>query len=142
MSFFAALVDFGPTAYLKLLFCWLEANYVVEQSSRSELPAARANGKAGFLDRPQRVRRTITVRRGFGCGLLLRTHPATPMRVRGILLAALAYFIFRSRYRPLTLLWRGLAFTDDAKCSAPCSGSPLTSSLSIARQQPVRSART
>ena len=40
--------------------------------------------------------------------------PATPMRVRGILLAALAYFIFRSRYRPLTLLWRGLAFTDDA----------------------------
>jgi uncharacterized membrane protein YkvA (DUF1232 family) len=40
--------------------------------------------------------------------------PATPMRVRGILLAALAYFIFRSRYRPLTLLWRGIAFTDDA----------------------------
>ena len=40
--------------------------------------------------------------------------PATPMRVRAILLAALAYFIFRWRYRPLTLLWRGLAFTDDA----------------------------
>jgi len=40
--------------------------------------------------------------------------PATPMRVRGILLAALAYFIFRWRYRPLSLLWRGLAFTDDA----------------------------
>jgi uncharacterized membrane protein YkvA (DUF1232 family) len=40
--------------------------------------------------------------------------PATPMRVRGILLAALAYFIFRWRYRPLTLLWRGLTFTDDA----------------------------
>jgi len=40
--------------------------------------------------------------------------PATPMRVRGILLAALAYFIFRWRYRSLTLLWRGLAFTDDA----------------------------
>jgi uncharacterized membrane protein YkvA (DUF1232 family) len=39
--------------------------------------------------------------------------PATPMRVRGILLAALAYLIFRWRYRPLTLLWRGLAFTDD-----------------------------
>ena len=39
--------------------------------------------------------------------------PATPMRVRAILLAALAYFIFRWRYRPLTLLWRGLAFTDD-----------------------------
>ncbi len=27
--------------------------------------------------------------------------PATPMRVRGILLAALAYFIFRWRYQPL-----------------------------------------
>jgi uncharacterized membrane protein YkvA (DUF1232 family) len=40
--------------------------------------------------------------------------PATPMRVRGTLLAALAYFIFRWRYRPLSLLWRGLAFTDDA----------------------------
>jgi hypothetical protein len=36
------------------------------------------------------------------------------MRVRGILLAALAYFIVRWRYRPLTWLWRGLAFTDDA----------------------------
>ena len=32
--------------------------------------------------------------------------PATPMRVRGILLAALAYFIVRWRYRPLTWLWR------------------------------------
>ena len=31
--------------------------------------------------------------------------PATPMRVRGILLAALAYFIFRWRYRPLTMRW-------------------------------------
>src|SRR6478736_1411185 len=42
--------------------------------------------------------------------------PATPMRVRGILLAALAYFIFRWRYRPLAWLWRfpALAFTDDA----------------------------
>jgi uncharacterized membrane protein YkvA (DUF1232 family) len=40
--------------------------------------------------------------------------PDTPMRVRGILLAALAYFIVRWRYRPLTWLWRGLAFTDDA----------------------------
>jgi uncharacterized membrane protein YkvA (DUF1232 family) len=41
--------------------------------------------------------------------------PATPMRVREILLAALAYFIVRWRYRPLTWLWRlpGLGFTDD-----------------------------
>jgi uncharacterized membrane protein YkvA (DUF1232 family) len=40
--------------------------------------------------------------------------PATPMRVRGILLAALVYLIFRWRYRPLAWLWRGLAFSDDA----------------------------
>ena len=42
--------------------------------------------------------------------------PATPMRVRGILLAALAYFILRWRSRPLTWLRRfpGLGFTDDA----------------------------
>jgi uncharacterized membrane protein YkvA (DUF1232 family) len=40
--------------------------------------------------------------------------PATPMRVRGILLAALVYLIFRWRYRPLAWLWRGLAFTNDA----------------------------
>ena len=42
--------------------------------------------------------------------------PATPMRVRGILLAALAYFIFRLRARPLTWLSRFPArgFTDDA----------------------------
>ena len=42
--------------------------------------------------------------------------PATPMRVRGKLVAALAYFIFRWRYRPLTWLWRfpGLRFTNDA----------------------------
>ena len=39
--------------------------------------------------------------------------PATPMRARGILLAALAYFIVRWRYRPLTWL-PGLGFTDDA----------------------------
>src|SRR6476619_8305578 len=42
--------------------------------------------------------------------------PATPMRVRGILLAALVYFIFRLRARPLSWLGRfpGLASTDDA----------------------------
>jgi uncharacterized membrane protein YkvA (DUF1232 family) len=42
--------------------------------------------------------------------------PETPMRVRGILLAALAYFILRWRSRPLTWLQRfpGLGFTDDA----------------------------
>jgi uncharacterized membrane protein YkvA (DUF1232 family) len=42
--------------------------------------------------------------------------PETPMRVRGILLAALAYFIVRWRYKPLTWLWQvpGLGFTDDA----------------------------
>jgi len=42
--------------------------------------------------------------------------PATPMRVRVILLAALVYFIFRLRARPLSWLGRfpGLGFTDDA----------------------------
>jgi uncharacterized membrane protein YkvA (DUF1232 family) len=42
--------------------------------------------------------------------------PATPMRVRGILLAALVYFIFRLRARPLTWLSRvpALGFADDA----------------------------
>ena len=42
--------------------------------------------------------------------------PATPMRVLGILLAALVYFIFRLRSRPLTWLSRlpALGFTDDA----------------------------
>jgi uncharacterized membrane protein YkvA (DUF1232 family) len=42
--------------------------------------------------------------------------PETPMRVRAILLAALAYFILRWRSRPLTWLRRfpGLGFTDDA----------------------------
>ena len=42
--------------------------------------------------------------------------PATPMRVRGILLAALVYFV-RLRARPLTWLGRfhaALGFTDDA----------------------------
>jgi uncharacterized membrane protein YkvA (DUF1232 family) len=49
---------------------------------------------------------------GYYCAL----DPATPMRVRGILLVALAYFIVRWRYRPLSWLWRlpGLGFTDDA----------------------------
>jgi len=51
--------------------------------------------------------------------------PATPMRVRGVLLAALAYFIFRWRYRPLTLLWRGLAFTDDAAALTALFGLPV-----------------
>ena len=78
-------------------------------SVRSDRPRARAHGKTGFLDRAQAVRRTLAICRGFGA-----LDPATPMRVRGTLLAALAYFIFRWRYRPLTLLWRGLAFTDDA----------------------------
>ena len=39
--------------------------------------------------------------------------PATPMRVRYPARVA-HYFIVRWRYRPLTWLWRGLAFTDDA----------------------------
>ena len=67
--------------------------------------------------------------------------PATPMRVRGILLAALAYFIFRWRYRPLTLLWRGLAFTDDAAVLTALFGLASHIKPSIARQQREHSAR-
>jgi len=42
--------------------------------------------------------------------------PATPMRVRGILLAAFVYFIFRFRTCPLRWLGRlpDLGFTDDS----------------------------
>jgi uncharacterized membrane protein YkvA (DUF1232 family) len=42
--------------------------------------------------------------------------PETPMRVRVILVAALAYFILRLRSRPLTWLQKfpALGFTDDA----------------------------
>jgi uncharacterized membrane protein YkvA (DUF1232 family) len=42
--------------------------------------------------------------------------PATPMRVRVMLVAALGYLILRLRSRPLTWLRRfpGLGFTDDA----------------------------
>ena len=70
--------------------------------------------------------------------------PATPMRVRGILLAALAYFIFRWRYRPLTWLWRFLALhlPMTQPCSPPSSGSPPTSLLSIVRQRRKRSVGT
>src|SRR6476620_11811012 len=60
-----------------------------------------------------------TVRRDFWAKLkhyYCALDPATPMRVRGILLAALVYFIFRLRARPLTWLSRfpALGFTDDA----------------------------
>jgi uncharacterized membrane protein YkvA (DUF1232 family) len=50
--------------------------------------------------------------------------PATPMRVRGILLAALAYFVLRARARPLAWLQKipGLGFTDDAAVLAAVWG--------------------
>jgi uncharacterized membrane protein YkvA (DUF1232 family) len=50
--------------------------------------------------------------------------PATPMRVRGILLAALAYFVLRARARPLAWLQKipGLGFTDDAAVLAAVFG--------------------
>ena len=62
------------------------------------------------------VRGPCAVRRGVGRRLYCALDPATPMRVRGKLVAALAYVIFRWRYRPLTWLWRfpGLRFTNDA----------------------------
>ena len=69
--------------------------------------------------------------------------PATPMRVRGILLAALVYFIFRWRYRPLTWLWRpALHLPMTQLCSPPSSGSHPTSILSIVRPQRKRSVGT
>jgi len=69
--------------------------------------------------------------------------PATPMRVRGILLAALAYFIFRWRYRPLTHCFGvALHLPMTQPYSPPYLGSPHTSSLSIVRQRLGRSART
>jgi uncharacterized membrane protein YkvA (DUF1232 family) len=109
------LVDFGPTAYLKLLFCSPEVKYgCVEYSSRSELPGARANNNSGFLDRIQAFAGRLPFVEDLVAAYYCALDPATPMRVRGVLLAALVYFIFRWRYRPLTLLWRGLAFTDDA----------------------------
>jgi len=45
--------------------------------------------------------------------------PETPMRVRAILVAALAYFILRWRSRPLTWLRRfpGLGFTEWPVCA-------------------------
>ena len=60
--------------------------------------------------------------------------PATPMRVRGILLAALAYFIVRWRYRPLTWLWRfpGLGFTDDTAVLSALFG--LSSHITLAHR--------
>jgi uncharacterized membrane protein YkvA (DUF1232 family) len=48
--------------------------------------------------------------------------PATPMRVRGILLAALAYFILRARARPCLQKIPGLGFTDDAAVLAAVFG--------------------
>jgi hypothetical protein len=72
------------------------------------------NSNSGFLDRTQAVRWTLAICRGFGGRLLLCTRSGDAYASTSVLLAALAYFIFRWRYRPLTLLWRGLAFTDDA----------------------------
>jgi hypothetical protein len=61
---------------------------------------------AGTFGRAKAFCRPTAVCRGIGGRLLLRPRSATPMRVRGIVLAALAYFIVRWRYRPPTWLWR------------------------------------
>jgi uncharacterized membrane protein YkvA (DUF1232 family) len=79
-----------------------------------------SNIESHFQEQERNVRRVpaTAICRGVGRRLLmLPPDPATPMRVRGILLAALAYFIVRWRSRPpLTWLWRlpGLGFTNDA----------------------------
>jgi uncharacterized membrane protein YkvA (DUF1232 family) len=95
----------------------------------SELRAALGKELAlhHFHERERKVRRDFwaTLRRFAGqvpfvedlvAAYYCALDPATPMRVRGMLLAALAYFILRSRFRPLTWLLRipGLDFTDDA----------------------------
>jgi len=67
-----------------------------------------------FFYRAQTIRRRIPFVEELVAAYYCALDPATPMRVRGILLAALAYFIVRWRSRPLSWLWRGLAFTDDA----------------------------
>jgi len=66
------------------------------------------------LDRPEQFAGRLPFVKELVAAYYCALDPTTPMRVRAILLAALAYFILRWRYRPLTLLWRGLAFTDDA----------------------------
>src|SRR5262249_46387939 len=98
MSIFAALVDFGPTAYLKLLFCWLEANYVVEQGSRSKLQQRERTVRRDFWTALKEFAGRLPFVEDLVAAYYCALDPATPMRVRGILLAALAYFIFRWRY--------------------------------------------
>jgi uncharacterized membrane protein YkvA (DUF1232 family) len=89
-----------------------------------------------FQERQEKVRRDFwaTLRRFAGqvpfvedlvAAYYCMMDPATPMRVRGILLAALAYFILRARARPLAWLQKipGLgSFTDDAAVLAAVFG--------------------
>jgi uncharacterized membrane protein YkvA (DUF1232 family) len=69
-----------------------------------------------FWTRLKRLAGQVPFVEDFVAAYYCALDPATPMRVRCILLAALAYFIVRWRYRPLTWLWRSsaLGFTDDA----------------------------
>lgn len=89
-----------------------------------------------FQERQEKVRRDFwpTLRRFAGqvpfvedlvAAYYCVMDPGTPMRVRGILLAALAYFILRARTRPLASLQKipGLGnFTDDAAVLAAVFG--------------------
>ena len=84
-------------------------------------------GATGFQEHERTVRRAFWAKLKHFAGQIpfvedlvaayyCALDPATPMQVRGKLLAALAYFVVRWRYRPLTWLWRfpGLGFTNDA----------------------------
>ena len=84
-------------------------------------------GATGFQEHERTVRRAFWAKLKHFAGQMpfvedlvaayyCALDPATPMQVRGKLLAALAYFVVRWRYRPLTWLWRfpGLGFTNDA----------------------------
>jgi uncharacterized membrane protein YkvA (DUF1232 family) len=96
-----------------------------------------ARGKSlslrSFQQRQEKVRRDFwaTLRRFAGqvpfvddlvAAYYCVMDPATPMRVRGILLAALAYFILRARVRPWLQKIPGLGFTDDAAVLAAVFG--------------------
>jgi uncharacterized membrane protein YkvA (DUF1232 family) len=114
MSILAALVDFGPTAYLKLLFSYPEVSMSWNIAPALSFQEHERTVIRDFWTALKQFAGRLPFVEDLVAAYYCAFDPATPMRVRGILLAALAYFIFRWRYRPLTLLWRGLAFTDDA----------------------------
>jgi uncharacterized membrane protein YkvA (DUF1232 family) len=109
-------VDFGPTAYLKRLFCWPEVEVMAtwNMASVKHFEEHERTVRRDFWTALKQFAGRLPFVEDLVAAYYCALDPATPMRVRGILLAALVFLIFRWRYRPLTWLWRGLAFTDDA----------------------------